>query len=412
MPELPWLNGEHFRELIPGLIFLYALAALLFTTLLLIAGLLRARARLTEIITRDQLLAVFAQTGIERLGRRIVDPAPSEPPMGDAGRIQSPFRFRRARREIAQDYRDRLVRVQFFTGVVGLLAIAVLGWLQYLRLINLDMAIPAGRSLIAALVLVLLFIIFSRLAVDVAAKSLLARISELPFRSASRGTLLITTEADRVGGASVTGSLDAPVGLVSILDAIEGLMEVMERDRSSLRESMMQLAASAEALAAMAKAISERAADPAPAVAYAATGEAIKTAIDQLATRIEQLAERPTEAAPASAYAAGDELKTAIDQLAARIEQLAERPADPASAVAYAATGEAIKTAIDQLAARIEQLAERPADPAPAVAYEATGEAIKTAIDQLAARIEQVADRPAKLRGDLQELHDLLKEFE
>src|SRR6185437_14789534 len=126
-------------------------------------------------------------------------------------------------------------------------------------------------SFVAALVLVLLFVT-CRLTVDVAAKSLLARMSELPFRSTSGRTLLITAEADRVGSASVTGSLESPVGVVSILAAIEGLMEVMERDRSSLREPMIQLAASAEALAAMAKVMSERPADAAPANADATTG--------------------------------------------------------------------------------------------------------------------------------------------
>jgi hypothetical protein len=293
MPELPWMTAERLPELIPGLIFLYTLAVLLFTTLLLIGGLMRARFRLAEVVTRDQLLAVFAQTGFKRLGPRIVDPAPSDALMRDTVGIQSRFRFRRARREIAQHYRDRLVRVQFFTGVAGLLAIAALGWVQELHITNFEIAIPAGPSFVAALVLVLLFVTFGRLTVDVAAKSLLARMSELPFRSNSRRTLLITAEADRVGSASVTGSLDSSVGVVSILAAIEGLMEVMERDRSSLREPMIQLAASAEALAAMAKVISERPVDAAPANADATTGKQLKTAIDRLATRIEQLAERP-----------------------------------------------------------------------------------------------------------------------
>src|SRR5258708_738121 len=175
MPELPWITAEHLPELIPGLIFLYTLAALLFTTLLLITGLKRARFRLTEVVTHDQLLAVFAQTGLKRLGPQIADPAPSDAPMRDTVGIQSRFRFRRARREIAQHYRDRLVRVQFFTGVVGLLGIAALGWVQDLHITNFEIAIPTGPSFVAALVLVLLFVAFRRLSVDCAAKCMLSR---------------------------------------------------------------------------------------------------------------------------------------------------------------------------------------------------------------------------------------------
>src|ERR1700682_2871064 len=108
MPELPLILTEHLPELIPGLIFLYALITLLLTTLLLMARIMQARARLTGVTTRNQLLTVVAQTGLQRLGPRIVDPAPSE--------------RNAARREIGHLYRDRLVRVHFFTGVAGLLA--------------------------------------------------------------------------------------------------------------------------------------------------------------------------------------------------------------------------------------------------------------------------------------------------
>jgi len=103
MPELPLILAEHLPELIPSLIFLYALITLLLTTLLLMARIMQARARLTGVTTRDQLLTVVAQTGLQRLGPRIVDPAPSE--------------RNAAQREIGHLYRDRLVRVHFFTGV-------------------------------------------------------------------------------------------------------------------------------------------------------------------------------------------------------------------------------------------------------------------------------------------------------
>ncbi len=92
MPELPLILTEHLPELIPSLIFLYALITLLLTSLLLMARIMQARARLTGLTTRDQLLTVVAQTGLQHLGPRIVDPAPSE--------------RNAARREIGHLYRD------------------------------------------------------------------------------------------------------------------------------------------------------------------------------------------------------------------------------------------------------------------------------------------------------------------
>jgi outer membrane murein-binding lipoprotein Lpp len=412
MPELPLILTEHLPELIPSLIFLYALITLLLTSLLLMARIMQARARLTGLTTRDQLLTVVAQTGLQRLGPRIVDPAPSE--------------RNAARREIGHLYRDRLVRVHFFTGVAGLLAIAALGWIKdYLHITEIEIALPAGLAFVAALGLVLLFTL-GRLAIGAAAASLLERISELSFGSASGHTLLIAAEGDRVSTNAVTGSFTSPVEAVApIVDAIEGLIEIMDHGRNSLREPMMQLSASAEALAAMAKAISERPIDAAPAAAYAAIGEQLETAIDRLTTKIEQLSERPIDAAPAAAYAAiGEQLETAIDRLTTKIEQIAERPIDAAPAAAYAATGEQLKTAIDRLTAKIDQLAERPIDAAPAAAYAATGEQLKTAIDRLTTKIEQLADTPtaaapavaksqrSEVPGGLEELRDLLKEFE
>src|SRR5439155_17747674 len=119
-----------------------------------------------------------------------------------------------------------------------------------------ELTVPAAPAFVAALVLVLLFVTVGRLAIDTAAKLLLERIAELPLRSASNHTLLVAAEADCVNTGS--GSFASPVAVGPIVDAIERLREIIERGRSSLHESMMQLSASAEALAAMAKAISER----------------------------------------------------------------------------------------------------------------------------------------------------------
>src|SRR5436190_1249324 len=260
MPELLATIVEHLPELIAGLVFLYALITLLLSTFHLITGMRQARARLTEVATRDQLLAIFAQTGLKRLGPRIVDPAPSEGSMRDPALIRSRFGFEPARREMGRLYVDRLARRQFFTVIAGLLAVAALGWMQdYLHLGNFGVALPAGPAFVSALVLVLLFGTFGRLSIDAAAKSLLARISERPADAAPAVAYAATGE--------------------------------------ELKTAIERLAAKIEQLA-------ERPADAAPVVAYAATGEELKTAIDRLSAQIEQLTQRPADAAPAAAYAA------------------------------------------------------------------------------------------------------------
>ena len=74
------------------------------------------------------------------------------------------------------------------------------------------------------------------------------------------------------------------------------------------------------------------------------------------------------------------------------MEQLAERPTDAAPAAAYAAIGEEFKTTIDRLTTKIEQLADTPTAAAPAVA--------------------NTKSQRSEVPGGLEELRDLLKEFE
>jgi len=375
MPEPTSIIEEFLPVLIVGLIFVYSLLALLLATALFIISMLQARIRLTEVVTHEQLLAALAQTGLKRLVSRIIDPAASERATG----IWTPYRFGRARRQILHLYRSRLMRVQFFTGVAGLLAVAALGWAQDYLHIKLQIAIPAGPAFVAALVLIFLFVTLGEMAVDVAGKALLGRISELPSRRESKGTSLIAAEGERVGPGSLPGSVATPIEAIApILDSIDRLMETIERGRSSIREPMLQLSASAEVLAAMAKALSKRPAETAQAARNAANGDELRAAIDRLAAKIEQLAERPAETAQAANYGTGgDELRAAIDRLTAKIEQLVERPAETAQA--YGTGGDELRAAIDRLTAKIEQLADT---------------------------------RSRRSVGDLEELRNLLKELE
>src|SRR6184192_1778260 len=147
MTELPVIIAAHWTGLIVGLLFVYAFIALLITTALIIKSIVQARYRLAEVTTRDQLLAIFAQTGLKGFDSEIVEPAPSEVRVRDRVLFRSPFRFWRARREIRRLYRDRLFRVQFFTAVAGLLVIAALGSLQnYLQITAFNIVTAAGPA--------------------------------------------------------------------------------------------------------------------------------------------------------------------------------------------------------------------------------------------------------------------------
>src|ERR1051326_197737 len=83
MPELPSIPSIVMRnlpEFVLGVLFIYALIALLLTTLLMTVRILKARSNLTDASTRDELLAVFAQSGLQHWVSRVFDLAPSQVP--------------------------------------------------------------------------------------------------------------------------------------------------------------------------------------------------------------------------------------------------------------------------------------------------------------------------------------------
>jgi len=391
MTELPAMIAAHWTALIVPLLFVYALIALLITTVLLIKALVQVRHRLAEVTSRDQLLAIFAQTGLKRFGAEIVEPSPSEVRVRQTVLFRRPFRFWRARREIGRLYRDRLFRVQFFTAVAGLLVIAALGSLQnYLQIMVFDTA--AGPAFVLALALILLFAVFGQMATDAATKSLFDKISKLRLHNQPTRTLLLTAETDRVDTGFIPGSV-APA-MVPILHSMECLIESIDRGHTKLREPMMQLAASAEALASMAKAISERPIDTSQAGSCAAMGEELTPAIERLTAKIDQLPERLADAAPARYPENSDELKTAIDRLTAKIGELLALPADSGHAGGYIGVGEGFKPALDLLTTRIDHLA--------VILQQIPGLTLLNAAENTRGAIKPIQ----------QQVHDLLKEFE
>jgi hypothetical protein len=288
MPELPSVVMRHLPEFVIGVVFVYALIALFLTTLLMIVRIIRVRSRLPDVSSRDELLAVFAQTGLQRWASRIFDLPPSEAPtLRRKIVLLSQFNFGRARQELAQLYRRRLARSQFFTALAVLVAIAGLGWLQDgAQLSIFGMVFTPWQALVAIVALALLSIVV-RLAVDAAAEALLDNISELPIVPIEITFLRnITAALERVT-ASFPGSVQSPFG--DLEPILERLTRTVETERRSLVEPIQQLSASAEKLTAIAATISEH---PTGAIQQASDtriGEELKTAVERLTARIDWL---------------------------------------------------------------------------------------------------------------------------
>jgi hypothetical protein len=291
MPELPSIPSIVMRslpEFVLCVLFIYALIALLLTTLFMIARIVKARSNLPDVSTREELLAVFARSGLQRWAARVFDLAPLEVP-GTRRKIvlQSPFSFGRARQEFAQLYRRRLARSQFFTVLAVLVAIAGLSWLQDdARISILGTVFPLWQALVAIVALALLSIL-GRLAIHAATESLLDKISELPKERIELTFMRNMTGALERLTASFPDSVQRPFGDVEPI--LERLTRTVEAERGSLVEPIQQLSASAERLTAIATTISERPTDGIQQASYTGIAEELKTALERLTARIDWL---------------------------------------------------------------------------------------------------------------------------
>jgi hypothetical protein len=271
-----------------GVLFIYALIALLLTTLSIIARILKARSNLTDASTTDELLAVFAQSGLQRWASRVFDLGPFEE-SGTRRKIvlQSQFSFERARQEIARLYRRRLTRSQFFTSLAVLGVIAGLGWLRDDAQVSiLGMMFPLWDALVAIVALTLLSIV-GRLTIDAAAESLLDRISELPKERIELTLMRNMTAALERVTTFFPSSAQRPFG--DLEPILERLTRTLEAERGSLVEPIQQLSASAETLTAIATTISERTTHGTQQANDMGGGEELRTAIERLTARIDWL---------------------------------------------------------------------------------------------------------------------------
>ena len=257
--ELGWISAQDWQDLLPVMLFLYALIVLLAATTFYVIAIRRVWRRLPGVHTREQLVAAFEQSRLMRLGSRIFDLAPVQWPSPRGSIVlQSPFSPERARREVAYLYRDWLIHVHFFTALAVLLVIIGLHWLEdYAHLANPVIPLPNLVPVFLAAILLIFIGTLCRLAISSEVEPLLDRMLALPFATASRPPLLVGVE-DFAGGAAVSNPTALPAwATAQVIDAIEGAEELIKGGHKSLHEPMMQLSASTEALAAIAKAMSE-----------------------------------------------------------------------------------------------------------------------------------------------------------
>ena len=302
LPDLPSIIARQLPNLIVCVVFLYASIALLVTTFRLITRLRRVRSRLSGVVTGDQLVAVFADTHLGPLRSRILDLAPSEWPLQrDRILLDTPVNFSRARREITHVYRDRLLRVQFFTALALLLTTVTLGWIQeYAQISVFGITLALGLASMTVVTLGF-FAILGRLAIDHVVEPLLDSISALPLGRLEL-TLLrdIRAAGDRFAVSSASAFALPPVDAASPI--LERLAHSLEQDRHSLRQFTTQLFETAETLNVTAKAVSESSVDAVHTESYSGRAQELKTAIDRLTLTINHLAGM-VERIPATASA-------------------------------------------------------------------------------------------------------------
>ena len=177
----------------------YALCAILLTSGDLIEGALRVRWHLARNPPHHgpawpDWTAAFDRNGFRRLvpPRAAVQPNPA--PVGGTVVLRGPFEPREARREVARLFYIGAARAHFFSAVIVLAAIVVLGAAQpYSRLSFMPGPIPTVPAGLAVAGLVLLAFL-ARVAVDVAAEPLIELISRLPAETAEAGLLRRTAE--------------------------------------------------------------------------------------------------------------------------------------------------------------------------------------------------------------------------
>ncbi len=230
----------------------YGLCAILLTSGDLIEGALRVRWHLARNPPHHgpawpDWTAAFDRNGFRRLvpPRAAVQPNPA--PADGTVVLRGPFEPREARREVARLFYIGAARAHFFSAVIVLAAIVVLGAAQpYSRLSFIPGPIPTVPAGLAVAGLVLLAFL-ARVAVDVAAEPLIELISRLPAETTEAGLLRRTAELLATPTTvNPPNTAPAPVAAVQIP---ERLGEILEQGHRALFDAIEHLSATTDGLA-------------------------------------------------------------------------------------------------------------------------------------------------------------------
>jgi len=219
----------------------YAFAAMLWSTATLIVSCLATRRRLARLAANRATpeydwIEAFGAIGLRRLLVPLVAPSSGR----SAIVLSRRFSPREARREIGRLHYIWLARTHFFSALVILAGIAVLGFVQDQRPVPL-LTVPLPTIAVAVeLAAAALFALLGRLAVDIAAEPLLEALSRLPVEPSEVGLLRRTVELLEYGRGTLPAPTERPPSAGR--QVAEQLVAAIEEGQHALLESISDLA--------------------------------------------------------------------------------------------------------------------------------------------------------------------------
>ena len=181
--------------------------------------------------------AAFERSGFRRLMPPPAAVPPRPAPADGSAVLQGAFQLNEARREVGRLYYIGAARAQFFSAVIVLAAVAVLGAAQsYGPTPILPGPIPTAAAALAVVGLVLVALL-ARIAIDVAAEPLIEMISRLPAETAEAGLLRLSAQllakmqdVNPLRDAAPTAVTQLPDRLGAVLEqGHRALFEAIER---------------------------------------------------------------------------------------------------------------------------------------------------------------------------------------
>ena len=313
-PELLQASRSDFGSmLLPRLsmlavaaIAVYALCAMLLASGTLIGDALSVRRRLGRIgryprPAQSDWTTAFGSTELHRLL-----PSPVADPARRAGAdetilLQHPFSAVAARAEIARLHYLWLARTHFFSALIVLAALVGLRLVQDHRSVPFLLAEIPAISAILMLVGLILLVILSRIAIDVATEPLIETISQLAAEHLEIGLLRRLVEVIEAVCTVTAVNVGAPASTLQLPGRLEAVIEEGQR---GLLDAARHLSVTTDALGAK----------------IGSSVDALMAAINMAAVQHPPTADRGNEAFGFS------ELRSAVEALTAVIERLTTVP--------------------------------------------------------------------------------------